>query len=114
MLRFIFDGRPKILLHANDDQLAALRLAAGMMFLFGTNQGKEWLPPGFETCLAMDNDSAVRQVLFYARHQASIADYRQSSVVKLVEILTGEDSCEACKKISGKRYKLQRSAGITV
>ncbi len=108
MLKFMFDGRPKILSRLNDDELAALRLAAGMMFLFGTNQGKKWLPLDFETCLAMDNDSAVRQVLFYARHQANIVNYRQSSVIKQVEILATEDSCEACKKMSGKRYKLDR------
>lgn len=106
MLKLIFGNRPKILSRLNDDQLAALRLAAGMIYLLGTNQGKEWLPTGLQTGLSMDNDSATRIFFFYASHQANIANYRQSGVVKQVEILAAPNSCEACKKISGKKFKL--------
>lgn len=106
MLKLIFSGKPKILSRLNDDQLAALRLAAGMISLLGTNQGKEWLPPNFETGMAMDNDAAARMLFFYASHKANIASYRQGGVVKEVEILAAQGSCETCKKMSGRKYRL--------
>ena len=106
LLRFIFDGKPKILSRLQNDQLAALRLAGGMITLLGLSQGKQWLPPNFETGLAMDNDAAVRMLFFYATHQADMANYRQGGIVKQVEIRAAQDSCEACKRISGKKYKL--------
>jgi len=107
MLNFIFGSKPKILAHLNDEQSSVLRLVAGMMYLWGTNRAKkEWLPPNFETNLAMDNNAAARMFLFYATYQVNINNYRQSGVVKQVEILAAPDSCDACKKISGKRFKL--------
>jgi len=106
VLNTIFDSKPKILACLNDSQLDALRLSAGMIYLWGTNQGKKWLPPNFETELAMDNDAASRMFFFYATHRVNVANYRQSRVVKQVEILAAQDSCDACKKISGKRFKL--------
>jgi hypothetical protein len=106
MLNAIFGSKPKILTRLNDYQLGALRLAAGMIYLLGTNQGKEWLPPNFETGLPMDNDAAARMFFFHASHQVNVANYKQSGVVKQVDILTAQDSCDACKKISGNRYKL--------
>jgi hypothetical protein len=106
MLNIIFGSKPKILACLNDDQLDTLRLAAGMLYLWGTNQGQEWLPPDFQTGLAMDNNTVVRMFYFYASHQANIDNYKQSGVVKQVEILATQNSCDACKKISGKRFKL--------
>lgn len=106
ILNSIFGNKPKILSQLKDEHLAALRLAAGMISLLGTNEVDKWLPPNFETGLAMGNDAAARMFLFYASYQADIANYRQSGVVKQVEILATKDSCGACKKISGKRYKL--------
>jgi len=106
MLNAIFDGKPKILARLNESQSDTLRLVAGMMYLWGTNQGKEWLPPDFETELAIDNDAAARMFLFHATHRVNIANYKRSGVVKQVEILAAQDSCDECKKISGKRFKL--------
>ena len=79
-----------------------------MDYLMGTNQVKEWLPLNFETGLAIDNDAAARMFVFYASHQADVANYRQSGVVKQVEVLAAQNSCEACKKISGKKFKLNQ------
>lgn len=106
MLNIIFGSKPKILARLNDGQLDMLRLAAGMIYLCGTNKGQEWLPPDFQTGLAMDNNTAIRMFYFHALHQMNIYNYGQSGVVKQVEILAMQDSCDACKKISGKRFKL--------
>jgi len=105
MLNAIFDGKPKILALLNESQSYTLRLVSGMMYLWGTNQGKEWLPLDFETELAIDNDAAARMFLFHAMYRVNIANYKRSGV-KQVEILAAQDSCDECKKISGKRFTI--------
>ena len=106
MLNAIFGSKPKILARLSESQSEALRLVAGMMYLWGTNQSKEWLSPDLKTNLAIDNNAAARMFLFHATHRVNIANYRQSGVVKQVKISAAQDSCNACKKISGKRFKL--------
>jgi hypothetical protein len=107
MLKTIFDSKPKILRSLNDSQLDTLRIAAGMMCLLGTtSQGEEWSPRHLQTGLAIDGDAAARMFEFYAAHQANLAEYKASGVVEQVEIVASSDSCDACKKMAGKRYKL--------
>jgi len=105
MLKVIFQANPKILSSLNDGQMKHLRLAAGMMHLWGTNRAEIWLPDGFETGLIMDNDAAARMILFYASHKRSIAQYLAAGVKK-VEILATDNSCTACKKLAKKKYKI--------
>jgi hypothetical protein len=105
MLKVIFQAKPNILSSVNDEQVGHLRLAAGMMHLWETNRARNWLPDDFETDLIMDNDAAVRMILFYASHQRSIAQYRAGGV-KTVEILVTDNSCAACKKLARKKYKI--------
>lgn len=107
VLSNIFGSKPKILSNLNDNQMEGLRIAAGMMFLWGTNHAKEWLPSTYETGLYMDNDTAARMFSFYALHKANIANYRlNSDVVTGVTILATKTSCDACKLISGKEFTL--------
>jgi len=105
MLKVIFRAKPKILSSLNDEQMGHLRLAAGMMHLWGTDRAESWLPDGFEAGLIMDNDAAARMILFYTSHQRSIAQYRAAGVRK-VEILATDTSCAACKKLAKKKYKI--------
>jgi len=111
MLKVIFQAKPKILTTLNEEQMGHLRLAAGMMYLWGTNQAKAWLPDDFETDLRMDNDTAARMVVFYTYHQRSIAQYRATGV-KTVRILATNDSCAACKKLARRKYKISEVPGL--
>ena len=43
-----------------------------------------------------------------AHFEYSIEQYKRSGVVKYVKILAIHDSCEACKKLTQKRYKLDK------
>lgn len=106
MLNTIFSSKPKILAKLDNEKLEALRLGAAMMGLWGKNMAKEWLPANYETGLAFDNDTAARMFFFYASYRATLEQYRKSGVVKYVEILAAQDSCEAWKKLTKKRYKL--------
>jgi len=108
-LSIIFESKPKILVRLGNEKLEAVRIAAAMMTLWGKNKAKEWLPANFETGISFDNDTTARMFLFYAQHQATLEKYRKSGVVKQVEMLANSDSCEACSKLAGKRYKLNEA-----
>jgi len=107
VLKGIFGGRPKILARLDHGKLEPLRLAAGMMLLWGSGEAKSWLPTDFETGLAMDNAAAARMLLFFGYHQADLEWYREVGI-KSVQIITVNDghSCEACRKLAGSKYKL--------
>lgn len=109
VLNIIFKSKPRILAHLNDEHLEHLRIAAGMMHLWGTNRAKGWLPPGFKTMLSMDNDTAARMMIFYATHQIQMAQYRKLGVKK-IKIITANDTyvCEACQKMASKEYRLSQ------
>jgi hypothetical protein len=106
ILNTIFNSTPKILSSVNDRQLEALRLAAGMIYLWGTGRTGEWLPTDLETDLFMDNDAAARMLVFHGYHKTNLAGYKESGVVQQVEILGAPNSCDACRLISGVRFKL--------
>lgn len=106
MMNNIFSGKPKILSKLSDDKSDILRQGAAMMSLWGKNTAKEWLPSDLTTGLSFDVDTAARMFLFYASHKTSLGQYRKSGVVKSVEILAAQDSCDECRKFTKKKYKL--------
>lgn len=106
LLNLIFKYKPKILSRVTDDDLNILRVGATMMSLWGVNSAKKWMPTDLSLNLPFDNDTAARMVFFHALHKSHIAQYKESNVVKSVEILTTPDSCDECKKFAGKRYSL--------
>lgn len=106
MMNTIFSSKPNILSKIKDDKLDNLRQGAAMMALWGKNSAKEWLPSDFEIESSFDINTAARMFLFYANHKASLEQYRNSGVVKYVEILAAQDSCDECKKLTKKKYKL--------
>lgn len=106
ILTTIYNGMPKILKGLANDKFEPLRLGAAMMFLWGKGTAMEWLPPNFETGIRFDTDTAVRMFVFYAINKANLVQYRNYGVAKYIKILTAEDSCEACKKLGNKKYKI--------
>lgn len=105
-LEAIFSGKPKILSRLTNEQLDALRVPAAMMELWGVSTCEKWIPRDFCTDLAIDNNTAARMLMFFAMHRANIDDYKKSGVVKYIEILSSEDPCDTCKKLSKKKYRL--------
>ncbi len=108
ILNTIFESRPKILVRLGNEKLEALRIAAAMMELWGENRAKKWLPVDFETGLPFDNDTTARMFLFHGEKRATLERYR-SGGLEYVEILAVSDSCESCKKLASKRYKLDEA-----
>lgn len=107
LLNLIFTSRPKILSAVTDNELNILRIGASMMALWGVNAAKKWMPADLSLNLPFNNDTAARMVFFYANHKSQIAHFKENSdIIKAVEILTTPDSCDECKKFTGKRYSL--------
>lgn len=106
ILTSIFDNKPEVLSKLEDVKLEPLRMGAAMMELWGENTASKWLPLNFEAGLSIDNDTAARMLVFDSQHKESLKQYRESGVVQYVEILATPNSCESCKKLQGKRYKL--------
>ncbi len=105
ILNTIFGSKPRIIAQLVDAKLEALRIGAAMMALWGKNMAKEWLPANFETGLLFDTDTTARMFLFHALHRATLERYR-SEGLEHAEILAAPDSCESCRKLAIKRYKL--------
>ena len=107
ILSNIFDGVPKRLGGINTKLLEQLRVAAGMMHMWGTNRGKEWLSISDTKGLVVDANLAIRLLLSYAMYRHEIADYKRLGI-KMVKILTCNDSyvCDECRKLASKSHKL--------
>ena len=108
-LKQIFSSKPKPLAQLDQSKLGALRIAAGMMALWGTSEAGAWLPSHFETGLTIDNDAAAQTLLFGSSHQSQLEQWRQSGVVAGVRVLTAKDSCNECRKLEGKKYRLSEA-----
>jgi hypothetical protein len=106
MLVTIFESNlPKIIARLGDEKVEVVRIAAAMMALWGENKAKKWLPDDFEIDLSFDYDTIVRMINFQAVHRASLEQYHNEGL-KHVEVLPASDSCESCKKLAHKHYKL--------
>lgn len=111
-IEVMFEIRPRILDGLPAADWGPLRVAAGMMALWGTNRAKHWLPEGFVGVEKFDADTAARMILFAANHQMRLEEYRALSgsglKVKEYQVSATADSCPVCKAMAGKRYSLDR------
>ncbi len=109
-LKFIFQLKPKILDGLAEVEWEAVRVAAGMMDLWGTGRAKAWLPESFIGLQKFDADTTVRMLLFSANHKREIENFKRLSGsgvrVKGFEVSGTDDSCPECKKMAKKRYRL--------
>jgi len=107
-LKTVFERTPTILKDIQQLQLGQLRLVAGMMYLWGTNDRKRWFPEGLQTGIRLTAEVACAMLVFHASYIRELEGYRKSAVVKTVEILGAHDesSCDECRRIDGKRFQL--------
>jgi hypothetical protein len=106
-LRAIFEKTPEILKGMDANQLKDLRIAAGMMQLWGTNDVRRWLPVDFVTGHRLDADTACRMLIFHASYLRNMESYKELRV-KTVRVRSVDDgsTCWPCRKISKKKYTL--------
>ena len=108
VLKTIFQRIPDILKDIERTRLDAIRVSAAMMHLWGTSRVRQWLPDGFETGFRLNADIASRMLVAHAFCLRQIKEYRESRVVKVVEILGAGDSCPECQQICGRKYALNK------
>jgi hypothetical protein len=108
ILQHIYGNKPEILNKLDDTKLDSLQLGAGMMLLWGENKATKWIPKDFETGLSMNTDVAARMLLFNALSIANLKQYKENGI-KYIEVLATPDSCEACKKLQSKRYRIDKA-----
>lgn len=104
-LQMVFSARPGILAGLQEVDWEPLRVAAGMMLLWGTNRAREWLPDNFAGVERFDDETAARMLVFYARSQRDIEDYRKAGI-STVRVLGCNDSCSFCQRAMNKTYAL--------
>ncbi|MCG5078960.1 SAP domain-containing protein [Paraburkholderia sp. RG36] len=106
-LKTLFDVQPKILADLLDNDWKPLRIAAGMMLMWGTKTASEWLPDDFVGVSRFDNDTAARMLVFHSNFVANMANYREMDV-QTATISACNDSCEACLALNGKSLPLDK------
>jgi len=108
-LEVIFSSAPAILGDLDPDVLSELRIAGGMMELWGTKKASQWFQRDFETGSSLSLDVAARMLVFAATHKMDLADAKRIKA-KSIEIMGANDQnqCEACKSIDGKKFSLKK------
>lgn len=104
-LKILFYARPKILADLPANDWKSLRVAAGMMLLWGLKTASDWLPDGFVGVSKFDSDTAARMLVFHVNFVVNMTDYREMGV-RTATISACEDSCEACHALNGKQLLL--------
>jgi hypothetical protein len=108
-LEFIFNSKPRILLHLGESQLEQLRIATGMSVLWG-DKASDWLPNTFTTSLPSAN-IAANMLLCNARLNEDKERLRNvsTSLASVSEIRLerhrGLGVCDLCDYVFGKAYK---------
>lgn len=110
-LRVIFGTPPGVLEKMNARGLGQLRVAAGMIQLWGTRDAQYWLPDGYKTGIRLDADAAARMLCFHATHIKRMESFKDPDLegfVAAVEISGIDDGrhCAECSQIDGKKYNL--------
>ena len=103
-LSVIMERTPKVLASDDPSGLAPIRIAAGMMYLWGVSRAVPWLPPSENLDAVVEQTQKARVLVAHAQFSSSIRGYKRSGT-KGAEIIGG-GSCPACKRIQGKKYKL--------
>jgi len=107
-LQAILEGKPALLRDVASADWPVLQLAAAMVELWGERSGREWLPEGFVGASNLDPETAIRMVLFAGGHRAKVEQFRQSGCNRVEISGCGDGSCPACRKISGKKYRVSQ------
>jgi hypothetical protein len=113
-LRRIYSASPKILRTIGPEKLRTLQIVASVAYLVGISRYRHLLPEGFTTDLAMDNEAAVRMVLFSALHRGEMEYFRSANVKRVrhwssPNVDTKWKSCTCCDALRGQEWELDQA-----
>jgi hypothetical protein len=106
-LQQIFSEPPKIFDDMSDDKIEIIQMAAAKAFLYQSGNYNKFLPKGFETGIQINGNYLTNRLVLKGYGARNLASYKENSDAHSgVEIHSYRDSCEECKKITGKKYRL--------
>jgi hypothetical protein len=107
-LKVIFNSTPAILNNIEESQLNQIRVAAGMMRLWGARTAQRWIPKGIDKATLDAWNVASWMLDFHATHLARMQMFKDAGV-RNVEVsgIADDRQCPECKKIDGKLFKLE-------
>lgn len=115
VLRHVFASTPAILRTVDADVLPHLRLAAGMMHLWGDSKGRKWVGAIRRTGGHLDPSTAARMLVFAGLHRAALESYRVAGVRK-IQVLAANDAdvCPECRRQSEVAYDMDDCPEIPI
>ena len=110
VLQFLFSRCPAQIRHYPSDRILMLRIAAGMIYLWGLSNPSPWL-------LTFQADSwapevAARMLLFYAQHFQRVEELEAARMTRAVVMGCDLDQCPECRKQDGKVYRTNKLPDI--
>jgi hypothetical protein len=108
MLNDIFSSKPKVLKEMDSSKYDKLWIDASMHHLWGTNKSGNWIDSDFETGIHYDVTTAARLIEANAYYKRNMRELVRNGKKIVYIISCANDSlvCPACKKLSGKRFKI--------
>ena len=114
ILKLIFEDTPTIAKGANQQQLEQLRVAAGLIHLWGSDsEAKRFLEEVERILEKCNNLDFARMLWSSAINKYDLSEYRDLAKATgekkyKIEILTANDEyvCDACKRLAKKKYPL--------
>lgn len=109
-LTLVAEARPALLKGLSEDDMFELGTAAAMGSLWGENRYEKWLPD--DVCERVNQrsplgvDTGARMMEFAGRNQRDLARFKAMRIEYVTVLAAGEMSCETCRTLSGKRFKL--------
>lgn len=112
VLRYLFSGAPSHLKKLPDEKLLQLRVAAGMILLWGANDPRPWLSGTSCDEVGLDSDVATMMLLSNAQHHERIASMKAAGIKKVEIAGSGLEVCEECWKHQGMVYDINKVPDI--
>lgn len=103
LLRTVFEHVPGILRGMDPEALQPLRIAAGMMLLWGARGVGQWYPADLPTGTHLGPDAAARMFVFLAWNRRRLTADSPAGPPNKVRIVGVPDNsaCSACRSVAG-------------
>jgi len=110
VLQLLFSRCPAQIRHYPPDRILMLRIAAGMIHLWGLSNPSPWLLP-FQAD-PWPPEVAARMLLFYAQHFQRVEELKAARMTRAVVMGCDLDQCPECRKQDGKVYRFDKLPDI--
>jgi hypothetical protein len=111
-LELIFSLCPERYRNLSSENLTTLRVAAGMLHLWGVSDASPWLNNVQLNDGIWTPEVATRMFLFLARHRERIEEFKAGGFRRVVVMTNESDTCPECQKHAGKVYQIGKVPNV--